>query len=398
MRVPSRICRQFWRFALVAGFAGAMAASAQATPCGSGNYPFPYTDVAAVGDAFCPGIMEAYVLGVTKGTTPTTFSPNQTVDRTQMTTFLQRSLDQGLRRSARHAALNQWWLPGGASGMQAIGVGGSPQHCTADGDAIWATNDGQVVKVEASTGKVLGTWTGATSSYDALSAAGRIFVTGNESPGKLYVIDTTQPAGAVTVAAANLGNNPTGIAFDGGRLWTANGSGSVSIITVQPTTPYNIVTTVSAGFVFPFGIVYDGARIWVTDFAAGTLLRLDATGAVVQTVTVGASPIAPVFDGANIWVPNQGSNSITVVQATTGAVVGTINADAANQLNGPVGASFDGQRILVTNFGGASVSVFKAADMSFIANVATSALPRFPCSDGINFWLPMLNAASVLRF
>src|ERR1700686_5757730 len=77
-------------------------------PCGTGSYPFPYTDVAGVTDPFCPGIMEAYVTGVSKGTTPTTFSPNNTVTRVQMTTFLQRSLDQGLTRSCKRAALEQW--------------------------------------------------------------------------------------------------------------------------------------------------------------------------------------------------------------------------------------------------------------------------------------------------
>ena len=235
-RIP--IIPRITRHLLGALLAALASAGAHATPCGSGTFPFPYTDVAAVGDAFCPGIMQAYVLGVTKGTTATTFSPNQTVDRTQMVTFLQRSLDQSLKRSSRHAALNQWWLPGGTSGMQAIGVGGVPQHCTADGDAIWSANGGQVVKVEASTGKVLGTWTGASNSHGALSAGGRIFVTGNESPGKLYVIDTTQAPGAVALASGLLGNNATGIAFDGVRLWTANGSGSVSIISVQATTPY----------------------------------------------------------------------------------------------------------------------------------------------------------------
>ena len=54
----------------------------------------------------------------------------------------------------------------------------------------------------------------------------------------------------------------------------------------------------------------------------------------------------------------------------------------------------------MTNFGGASVSVFKAADLSFIANVSTGggASPRFACSDGINFWVPILNTANLLRF
>src|SRR5277367_77953 len=108
--------------ALCLGFAGAMCivpVRAQEL-CGGIDYPFPYTDVSGVGAAFCPGIMEAYFTGVSKGTTPTTFSPNETVTRVQMTTFLQRSLDQGLTRTSRRASLSQWWTPQNTNAMQTI--------------------------------------------------------------------------------------------------------------------------------------------------------------------------------------------------------------------------------------------------------------------------------------
>src|ERR1700675_4426975 len=110
---------------LVATLALAVASNlvAASQPCGTGSYPFPYTDVASVTDPFCPGIMEAYVTGVSKGTSPTTFSPNNTVTRVQMTTFLQRSLDQGLARSSRRAALNQWWIPQTTVATQTIPTG-----------------------------------------------------------------------------------------------------------------------------------------------------------------------------------------------------------------------------------------------------------------------------------
>jgi DNA-binding beta-propeller fold protein YncE len=368
--------------------------------CGGVDYPFPYTDVSGVGAAFCPGIMEAYVTGVSKGTTPTTFSPNNTVTRVQMTTFLQRSLDQGLLRSSKLAALEQWWTPQTTSAMQAITLAGGPTYCAADGEDIWTSTQAQVLQVQANTGTVLGTWTNALGSYGVVIAAGKVFVTGNTSPGSLYVIDPTLPPGAVITAASNLGNNPLGIAFDGTRLWTANLSGSVSIITPQATTPYP-VTTVATGFSSPGGMLYDGAHIWVTDFiAAGKLFKLDAAGAILQTVTVGAKPLFPVFDGANIWVPNSGDNSITVVQASTGNVVATISADANNHLNGPQAASFDGERILVTNNTGNTVTVFKASDLSFITNVTISsgALPSRGCSDGINFWVPLQGTGNLLRF
>ena len=132
------------RLLLLIGFgvAGAMSiAPVQAQQlCGGVDYPFPYTDVSAVGAAFCPGIMEAYVTGVSKGTTPTTFSPNNTVTRLQMTTFLQRSLEQGLGRVSRRAALNQWWTSQDTAAMQVVSVGGYPESCAADGEDIWTTD------------------------------------------------------------------------------------------------------------------------------------------------------------------------------------------------------------------------------------------------------------------
>jgi hypothetical protein len=385
------------RLLVVAGL-GLVAVSTTAfalEPCGTGMYPFPYTDVASVGDPFCAGIMEAYVTGVSKGTSPTTFSPNDNVPRLQMTTFLQRSLDQGLTRASRRAGLNQWWTPQNTASMQTIALTGSPVFCASDGANIWtATDAGRVAQIEASTGTNLNHWTGATNGQAVVVAAGQVFVAGDTSPGTLYVIDPTGPPGPVTVSPNFLGQGPVGIAFDGTHLWTANLGGSVSIIT--PQSPYT-VTTVSTGFTTLIGILYDGAHIWVTDATAGKLFQLDAGGNIVQTVPVGLFPHYPAFDGANIWVPNFNSNSITVVQASTGNVVATISSDPSNQLNGPSGASFDGERILVTNTNGNSVTVFKAADLSFIANVATgvSSAPRSACSNGVNFWV---NATDILRF
>jgi YVTN family beta-propeller protein len=366
--------------------------------CGAALYPFPYTDVSAVGAAFCPGIMEAYVTGISKGTTPTTFGPNDDVIRLQMTTFLQRSIDQGLVRGSRRTALGQSWIPQNTTSMQTIPVLGAPDFCAPDGKNIWVTNGSTVTQVRANTGAVLGTWTGASGGQGVLVAAGKVFVAGQTVPGMLYVLDPTQGPGAVTVAAATLGQDPIGIAFDGTHIWTANSSGSVSIITPQAVTPYP-VTTVSTGFTTPEGIVYDGAHIWVSDLIAGTLLKLDPSGTILLSTSVGLAPRNPGFDGTNIWVPNSGDNSITVIQPGTGSVVATILADANNKLSGPTSASFDGERILITN-GDGSVTLFKAADLSFIANVSTGAstAPRGACSDGINFWVTLQGTGNLLRF
>jgi hypothetical protein len=398
----SRDCRRHLLKALgLAVFAavGIVPAHAQEM-CGGHSYPFPFTDVSGVGSTFCPGIMEAYVTGISKGTTTTTFSPNDDVPRVQMTTFLQRATDQVLSRSSRRAAFNQWWTPQIQLGLQEISLTGIPQFCAPDGQNIWVTTDaGHLVQIAAGTGVNLAHWTGASGPGQILVLGGKIFLAGTNgvTNGILYVVDPTQAPGPVTTAASNLGAGAGGIAFDGTHIWTANLFGSVSIITPAATTPYppGNVTNVTTGFLAPLGILYDGTNIWVTDHGVG-LLRLDDKGNILQTVSVGNDPDYPVFDGENIWVPNVLDNSITVVQASTGNVVATITADATNLLDHPSGAAFDGQRVLVTNINGMSVSVFKAADLSFIANLSVAPLqPTAACSDAVNFWVA---ANLLLRF
>jgi hypothetical protein len=317
-----------------------------------------------------------------------------------MAAFLSRTVDRVLLRGSRRAALDQFWTTQNATVLGLTTVGSGPELLKSDGADIWVANNlgNSVSRVRASDGKLVETWTGATTAFGVLVAMGRILVTGNTSPGKLYRIDPSQAAGAVTTVASNLGIGPEGIAFDGARVWTANvGSpGSVSIVTPGATTPWT-VTTVTTGFSALGGALYDGANVWVTDFSAGTLLKLDSAGAILQTVTVGSSPQFPVFDGTNIWVPNGGSNSVSVVRASSGAVLQTLTG---NGLNGPFATAFDGQRVLVTNLFGSSVSLWKAADLTALGSFATgtSTDPIAACSDGVNFWIALNNTGKLARF
>jgi hypothetical protein len=234
-----------------------------------------------------------------------------------------------------------------------------------------------------------------------LAAKGRIFVSGYANPGFLYSIDPSQPASALT-PLTTLGTFPHGIAFDGSRIWTANqgidqifGTGSVSIVTLNPLS----VTNVTMDFTSPIGIVYDGANMWVTDIGTvpGKLFKLDSSGAIIQTVTVGTNPWFPVFDGTNIWVPNNGSGSVTVVRASTGTVLATLTG---NFLTSPNTAAFDGERILVTNLNGNSVSLWNASDLSPLVGILTDSSigPYGACSDGLNFWVTLQGTGQLARF
>jgi hypothetical protein len=360
--------------------------------CGGVSTTVPFTDVMS-SPFFCQ-IAEAFFSGLSNGTSATTYSPSDNVPREQMAAFVTRTMDQSLKRGSRRASLKQFWTPTSADGFGLTGVGSGPLLVESDGADLWVANftSATVSRVRASDGKLLETWTGATSVFGVLAAKGLIFLTGGS---KLYKIDPTLPAGAVATLTSALGVTAHGISFDGARIWTANFGGSVSIVTLNPLS----VTTVTAGFTILNGILYDGANMWVTDRGTtpGNLFKLDSNGAIIQTVTMDTMPGFPVFDGTNIWVPNLGSNTVTVVRASTGAVLATLTGNGLSQ---PIAAAFDGERVLVTNGGGNSVSLWKAADLSPLAVVSTGAAtgPFGACSDGLNFWITLEGTGKLARF
>jgi hypothetical protein len=365
--------------AILAGSAGGLLAA-----CG------PFTDVTDA--AFCPFVLEIFTLGITTGTTPTTYDGPGLVSRLQMAAFLSRTVDAVVKRGSPRTALNRHWAPKSASVLDITTLGSGLRHPAFDGLDVWVPNNGAgtVSRVRASDGSLLATWT-APDAFAALTAAGKVFVTGESSPGRLYRIDPRLPAGAAAVVASNLGETAVGLAFDGVRFWVPGFQGTVSLVTPTASVPWT-VTTVTAGFVNPLGAVFDGSNVWVANYGGGTLVKLDSSGAVLQTVTVGGGlangPYFPTFDGSNIWSPNFSSNSVSVVRRSNGAVLATLTG---NGLLGPFAAAFDGERVLVTNNSGDSVSLFKAADLTPIGTQGTgaSSLPRGACSDGANFWITL---------
>jgi hypothetical protein len=353
--------------------------------------PIPFTDVSFL----CREIAQAFFTGLTNGTSPTTYGPTLTTTRGEMAAFITRTQDSALRRGSRRAALGQFWTPQSAATLGFTTVTADPVSAQSDGADIWVSSSGAgtLARVRASDGKLLETWSGFTVPKFAVAAMGRIWVSGKT--GLLHRIDPSQaPSAPTQVASATAAFE--GIAYDGARFWLANENGSVAIVTPGDTLPFSLVN-VTTGFVTPIGIVFDGTSVWVADAGDGRLKKLDANGAIVQSVAVGSGPLFPTFDGTNLWVPNRVSNSVSVVRAATGVVVATLTG---NGLDGPTAAAFDGQRVLVTNYTGASVSLWNAADLTTLGSVSTGSgtSPLGVCSDGINFWIALDRSNRVARF
>jgi S-layer family protein len=352
----------------------------------------PFTDVAPT---ICPYVLEMYYLGITAGTSPTTYSPDNPVTRGQAAVFVSKGVNQSIARSSRRAALGQWWTTQQPTLLPPTPVGMGSFTCASDGADVWVpAGDGTVTRVRASDGAVIETWTGAAAAYGVTIAMGRVLVTGQvPGAGKLYMLDPSQPAGAVTTVADNLGT-VQGLAFDGSQVWIASGNPTIAIVTPGPTVPWTTKTV--GGFGGTSTLLFDGTNMWVTDYVQNALLRVDSSGSILQTVPTGLSPGFSVFDGANIWVPGL-DGTVTVIRASTGAVLATLTG---NGLDGAVAAAFDGERVLVANSGPETVSLFRAADLTPTGSMptGTATVPTGVCSDGVGFWITLRASGRLARF
>jgi hypothetical protein len=302
--------------------------------CTGASRTLPFVDVPGASLFFC-AIGQAYFAGLTAGTSPTTYNPSDAVTRDQMAAFLNRTMDQSLKRGSRRAILQQFWTPTLSAAVRPanLGTGDSPQNVVFDGADLWVANyvSDTVSRVRASDGRLLQTWTGAEGAIGVIACAGRIFVTGNTSPGQIYVIDPESPiAGPVTVFEPSVGSSPSEITFDGTFLWTANHQ-SISRVHVAT----NSDVTFTEGFQFPEDILWDGTNLWVVDQLMG-LLRIDrVTGAVLESVPLDSNPLRVLFDGTNLWVSGF-ANSVTIVRAVGGLRGTVLQTLTGNGLSTPM--------------------------------------------------------------
>ncbi len=221
------------------------------------------------------------------------------------------------------------------------------------------------------------------------------------SPARLMDTRPAPPALPGTNFALPVGAiGPSGIAFDGTNIWTANyNTNNVSRINAATGVGFNFA--LPAGASRPFGIVFDGTNIWTTNFNSNDVSRIDAATGVGTNFALPAGATNPqgiTFDGSNIWTTNFGTRSVSRINAATG--VGTDFAlPVGVGSSRPQGITFDGANIWTTNRTNASVTrINPATGAGTIIALPTGANNVLGIvSDGTNIWTTNSVSKSVSR-
>lgn len=223
-----------------------------------------------------------------------------------------------------------------------------------------------------------------------------------------------------------VGNGPIGIAFDGENMWIANNSDStvsvlsstsgaqtsfspISVIGAPNKVAFDganmwvttgnrvFVLRVSNGTQLPFspvvygpgggtGIAYDGINMWVTRPIANLVTIIHAsTGAIVNNITAGTNPIRAAFDGTHMWIVNEVSNNVSVFNRD-----GTLAALPTNPIpvgTAPLGIVFDGSNMWVANEGSNNVTKIQASNGAVLGTFPVGIAPFGIEFDGINIWV-----------
>ena len=342
---------------LLAGLALSGVASLAIAACG------PFSDVGA---GICPFVVSMYYLGITAGTTATTYSPGNPVTRGQMAIFM-GALFNLIKRTE-----NPYRLATGMHG-QAFNFNYADRFETGNTNVpIGFATDGFFNYVaSASNNKIdmfykgnghryVTTLTTISNNGPMVCDGNYLFITSfNGTSMSRYQIRTGTLTDPWVTGLSGMAND---VAIAADKIIVAN-TGGVDIVALN-----GGVIEHSNALGYARGIAYMGdGTFWVA--IASTLLHMDLNAAILGSanLTNATSGHQVAFDGQNVWVPliNGDIDVVATRGAQQGAVVDTFAMSSFGATYAG-GITFTGQWIVASGTGdfgcGSSSTIFGAID------------------------------------
>lgn len=225
----------------------------------------------------------------------------------------------------------------------------SPRALAYDGKQLWAAGEYSAESIDPVTGRT-GTPIKAGGYYCCLTAlafdGSRLWI----ADGGNWVVQsldlTTQEVSGTPI---DIFGEPSALFFDGTRVWVAGFSDRGTVQFIDPTTRQISEPITVDGF--PTALAFDGTRLWVANKTSNTVQAIDpTTGQVVMTVKVGASPSALAVADNYVWVANAGDDTVQSIDPATGHPGQSIQVGIT-----PIALVFDGTRLLVVTAKGQTV-------------------------------------------
>lgn len=193
---------------------------------------------------------------------------------------------------------------------------------------------------------------------------------------------------------------PTGLAWDGSRLWVADLE-SATLNAVDPSTG-RIERTLEAPGYQPLGLAWDGKALWVVDGAEKTAYAIDpASGLTVRSLPLDTdAPEGIGWDGSALWTLDARGGVLVRIDRIDGTTFRSFPCPACGpgRRGQEIGLAFDGQSLFVSD---------RTTDAIYRVHPGTGAvLDQFPSPgpyptglawDGSHFWSADFETRKVYR-
>jgi hypothetical protein len=212
-----------------------------------------------------------------------------------------------------------------------------PVALTSSGADLFILNGrGSITEISTASRKLIGTVSGGAFGFHDPTgfaiADGRIFVA-NPSSNTVTVINAiTRRLVDILSGPSYSFDWPSGVAFDGTNVWVTNPDAD-SVTEILPATlqALNVVVSSNLPWVVPI-VAGDGYVFTVSPPGSSPMVsQIIPSSATVTWMMCNTNgpydfnnPEAAVVTGSNLWIVNEGGNSLTEMDADSGALIRTV--------------------------------------------------------------------------
>jgi serine/threonine-protein kinase len=234
-------------------------------------------------------------------------------------------------------------------------VGDSPRSLITDGDSIWVANffDSSLARLTASDCDV---------SPDPCGQA------------------------LATYAVPDL---PVGLALDGNSLWIASALDQ-TLTQFDPSRGVEMDRYALPNV--PTALIYASGFLWTANEFAGSVTKVDLTGAVVGDYTVSGSPRSLIWDGDFLWIANEQEQTVMRINPENGEVLDSYTLEGT-----PVALEFDGEHLWMALSDRGEVVKLDRSNGVILDRVPVGARPAALLFDGTTLWVADIEGNAVIR-
>ena len=175
------------------------------------------------------------------------------------------------------------------------------------------------------------------------------------------------------------------IALDGATVWVVpQGRGGVSRIDART----GEVTTLEDVGVAPTAVAVGLGATWVTDVENSTVLRIDPTNVVTDTIELGGSPAGIAVGAGAVWVAQFFANALVRIDPETKSVTTTIPVGRS-----PIGVAVGAGSVWVANSRDGTVSRIDPQSNDVSAVIPVGGSPQFVAVSAGRVWVTVQEAA-----